>query len=399
MQVDHVTFSSSGGAGLVASNLAKHQRNLGADARLTSVIKSSLYQEPFSHPLLTGAAIIDRYVVSKQPEKSLFSLYRNRFGLLKLDDLPQTSLLHLHWVNGVIGSTDLVKELETGRRVVWTLHDMAPFTGGCHHAHNCVGYQSKCEECPQSRTIFRQKIELAKKNEGPAKHYQNLALVAPTRWMERQVNLSSKFRNAKIVTIPNPISETFLEAKSKSAARAKLYIEKDTLVFILIAGNLSDPAKNVSATVDSIRALKGTTGEDPLLLLVGSEGQRFESKDLGIRWLGIVPPSELSGIAAAADWVVSSSLAESAGMTIAECAALGVPSIVIDSGGVSEMLLHGKSGLVAKNHDEFSRFIRDSLLEKFDREEMGMAAKDFAQTHFHPSTIAQKYLDLYESVF
>jgi glycosyltransferase involved in cell wall biosynthesis len=395
VKVDHVTFSKSGGAGLVAGNLVAHQQGLGVEARLNTLIESNLLSDPLSHPVITGAAIMDRYVVSNSPNGTLFSLYRNRIGALDKKILERDSILHLHWVNGVITSEDLLVVLESGRRVIYTLHDMSPFTGGCHHAHTCIGYESNCGNCPQVRPIFRARVEIQKKEALLPKTYSNLTLVTPTFWMESKVKASSRFRNSRVVTIPNPISEVYLKDIPKDKARYEMGISSHAIVFVLIADNLSDPIKNVMLAVESFGSLKNSIKTEALLVLVGSGGEKFENPEIGIRWTGKLDPARLATAAAAADWVLSSSMAESAGMTIAECASLGVPSIVIDAGGVSEMLIPFQSGFVARTNQDFRNFLESAIRKTLDQPKMSQAAKLFARKKFAPNTVAQRYLDLY----
>jgi glycosyltransferase involved in cell wall biosynthesis len=397
VQVDHITFSSSGGAGLVANNLVKHQRNLGVDARLNAVIETNLYRDPLRHPILTGAALLDKYGLSNRPNGTLFSHFRNAIGVFDPKNLPANTLIHLHWLNGVLGAKDIVGLLESGRKVTWTLHDMAPFTGGCHHANACIGYESNCGNCPQVRPVFRARVEIQKKEALLPKTYSNLTLVTPTFWMESKVKASSRFRNSRVVTIPNPISEEYLKDIPKDKARYKMGINSHAIVFVLIANNLSDPAKNVMLSVESFKSLKKSNDAEALLVLVGSGGEKFENPEMGIRWTGKLDPSKLAEAAAAADWVLSSSVAESAGMTIAECASLGVPSIVIDAGGVSEMLIPFQSGFVAKTNQDFRNFLESAISKTLDQSKMSEAAKTFARKKFEPNAVAQQYLDLYST--
>jgi glycosyltransferase involved in cell wall biosynthesis len=216
--------------------------------------------------------------------------------------------------------------------------------------------------------------------------------------MERKVHQSSRFRNAKVVTIPNPISEDFLLDISKNESRHKLGLSDNSIVFVLIANNLSDPAKNVKLAVEAFGSLRSSSREpQAYLYLVGLGGEKFENQELGIRWTGPLNPSNLAETAAAADWVLSTSFAESAGMTIPECASLGVPSIVMDAGGVSEMLVPKETGLVAKTDKEFTGFLELAMGNELSQSELSGAARVFARERFNPKTIAQKYLELYQS--
>lgn len=395
MKVDHVTFSKSGGAGLVAGNLVAHQQGLGVEAHLNTLIESNLLNDPFSHPVITVAAIMDMYVVSNSPNDTLFSLYRNRIGALDKKILEGDSILHLHWVNGVITSEDLLVVLESGRRVIWTLHDMSAFTGGCHHAHTCQNFEANCSNCPQVRPFFMKRIELKKNKEMLPNVYSNLTLVTPTLWMEKRVKASSRFRNFHVVTIPNPISEEFLRDINKESARNKLGIEPDSVVFLAVASNLSDSAKNIEGTVAAFRAIQSSFQNNHTLLLVGENGEKFSNPELKIRWLGQMKPPALAEVAAASDWVLSNSVAESAGMTIAECGALGVPAIVLDSGGITEMLLPSQSGLIARNDEEFRNHLMLAGSKMADQEARGEQAKLFARTKFSPGAVAQAYVSLY----
>ena len=56
-------------------------------------------------------------------------------------------IINLHWIcRGFLAVEDLRK---FQKPIVWTLHDMWPFTGGCHYASNCDKYQESCGNCPQ----------------------------------------------------------------------------------------------------------------------------------------------------------------------------------------------------------------------------------------------------------
>ena len=48
------------------------------------------------------------------------------------DRLPD--LLHLHWVSRIIDYRSFFGLLRAGLPLVWTLYNMLPLTGGCHHA-------------------------------------------------------------------------------------------------------------------------------------------------------------------------------------------------------------------------------------------------------------------------
>ena len=155
MQIDHITFSKTGGAGIVAETIAKAQRALGHDVNVQTLVDSDLRSEPLKKPVLTLAAALDEWVLSSHREKTLFSPLRGTLESLDASKIRPDSIVHLHWMPGVMNHQSVKTLLDSGRKVVWTLHDMNPFTGGCHHSHACQQFTQDCSVCPQSKSPFR----------------------------------------------------------------------------------------------------------------------------------------------------------------------------------------------------------------------------------------------------
>ena len=43
-------------------------------------------------------------------------------------------MIHLHWVNqGFLSLSDIKKLVNTGKPIVWTMHDLWPATAICHY--------------------------------------------------------------------------------------------------------------------------------------------------------------------------------------------------------------------------------------------------------------------------
>jgi len=55
-------------------------------------------------------------------------------------------VVHLFWVSGGFFRIETLKKFN--RPIVWTLHDMWPFTGGCHYDDGCGKFQQSCGNCP-----------------------------------------------------------------------------------------------------------------------------------------------------------------------------------------------------------------------------------------------------------
>jgi hypothetical protein len=91
-------------------------------------------------------------------------------------------VINLHWV--CEGYMQIETLARFDKPVVWTLHDMWAFTGGCHYSENCDRYIDNCGACPQlhstkdadiSRWIWWRKAQ--------AWQNLNLTLVTPSHWL------------------------------------------------------------------------------------------------------------------------------------------------------------------------------------------------------------------------
>lgn len=397
MRVDHISFSKSGGAGIVASLLQASQDRAGLDSHLVTSIDTDLFQEPLKVPLATLGAALDSYVVSSRVKPTLFSMFRSSSSR-SVPSVREDSIIHLHWVEGVVGHENLTAWLDQGRKVVWTLHDMAPFTGGCHHAFECDGFKDNCRNCPQVRSIFRSKVRLNLESKVLPKKHDNLRIVAPTSWLAQRAQSSAMLRSQEVSVIPNPISENFFANFSREESRRRLELDPASMVGVLIANNLMDPNKRVQKVVEIFERISNqSSGRNLKLILIGEQGGRFQKlSSSAVTWLGAMGPAELAEAASAADFLVSFSNAESAGMTIRECGALGLPVISSGAGGSEEMYQQDKSGYSVDSESSLETLLEAVVSGTTDLAPLSENARRAALVS-HPRSVMEKYQRLYES--
>ena len=171
--------------------------------------------------------------------------YRHRapglFSTAWLPDLLASRLLaqrpdvvHLHWIN--YGFVRIETLARIGRPLLWTLHDMWPFTGGCHYAGACGRYQAGCGDCPQldsasavdlsSRTMRRKRL---------AWSGRDLTVIAPSRWLAGLAGRSALFAASRVEVIPNCLDTVRFCPGSKAAARAALGLPQDRRLVLFVA--------------------------------------------------------------------------------------------------------------------------------------------------------------------
>jgi glycosyltransferase involved in cell wall biosynthesis len=397
VQVDHITFSQSGGAGQVAKLLVSAQLNLGLDARLLSVLANDLKGQPISQPRITVAAALDQYLVSNHTLPTLISLYRSRLSQLAPGDIRNDSIIHLHWISGLMTHGYVRSLLDEGRKVLWTLHDMAPFTGVCHHAFDCRGYETNCRDCPQVKKLFMNSVEVNLTKKIFDKEERNLLIVAPTQWLAARAKNSLVFRKQKIEVVENPIREGFFLPKISGYAKGGTLNDSRTighnLVLTAVASDLQNPAKGIAGLVDVVGYVRAR-GIPVSLQLVGQRGDIFHDPLNGLFWLGSLSTDELILVAKGSDLLVSASVAESAGLVVREFGAVGVPTLALRAGGISDLIEDGVSGLLVSTFEEMSQALVSFATRGQRLSAWGDRAAQIAELNSSIS-VAREYAELY----
>ncbi len=381
----------------MAQTIAQAQRSLGHDVNVLSVVGSDLRSEPLKKPLLTVAAALDEWVLSSHRENTLFSPLRGNLESLDSSKIRPDSIIHLHWMPGVLVPESIRKYLDGGRKVVWTLHDMNPFTGGCHYAHDCTGFSRGCENCPQAKGVFRRTVSMNLMAKSFTRIYPRLRIVSPTDWMANQVRISSAFSGQKSLVVPNPIDEVFFSGSNSSSPMVEPKPSKTEFVAVTIAKDLREPRKNIDFVVRALEKASFDSGQKITLILIGQNGGAFSSSKVRLVWLGELSADKIVGRIASADVLLSGSLAESAGMTVVECAAMGIPSVALENGGTASLIRDGVSGILARDFDSFTSGVVDLIQSPRKLSTLGASALKSSELH-RPTAVGRKYLEVYESM-
>lgn len=387
--VVHLSFSSAGGAGGVARILSETQQSLGRPSVLQTKIASSLRAHPFATPLHTLAAGIDEYVVKKPDFDAPISFYRDDVPTSFLETALDADIIHLHGVNGLVQLHKLIPALRT-RPVVWTLHDMNPFTGACHYSLGCEGFQGECASCPAVRRPWQETVK--KRLQRKAQVFASLTklhLVSPSEWLRAQVTLSPIAKNTSVTVIPNPVRPEFYEVSPGASAE-----RESSLRVVLVAQNLDDPVKNVTAAVDAFRALH-EIHPAARLELVGRGGDGFVGQ--GISRTEASNANELIEILDRSDILVVSSGAENAPLVIAEAASRGCLPVVRNVGGMPEMVKRAGAGEVFdKDSDLPGILARYATSRRTESSRSSLRAR--AEKTYGPVAATLAYDKVYEEV-
>ena len=273
-----------------------------------------------------------------------------------IPEFQAADIIHLHWINqGMLSLNDIRKILQSGKPVVWTMHDMWPCTGICHHARECDKYHQECHHCPYiykgggkkdlSNQVFKKKKEV----------YQSapVTFVTCSRWLKERAGQSALLKGHTIVDIPNPISTGLFKPQNALAARNKMELPTDKKLILFGSVKVTDKRKGIDYFIESCKLLAEKYPEMKEELGVVVYGKNSECLKPLIPFQVyaldyISNEKDLVNIYNAVDLYVTPSLEENLPTTIMEAMACGVPCVGFNVGGIPEMIDHLHNGYVAE---------------------------------------------------
>jgi glycosyltransferase involved in cell wall biosynthesis len=403
------TFHLEGGAGVAATRLHRALLKSGSESDMLVPMSSSaehrvhmLARDNFQTKKAWGRFVGERLAfLPFEKDKSVrFAFSPAAIGTdISLHPLVKSAdIIHLHWINfGFLSLKSLRSLFALGKPVVWTLHDMWTFTGGCHYTRGCDHYLNHCGYCPFlsrpdrydiSFTQFSQKAEL----------YQltNMALVSPSNWLHNLVGQAPLTQDLRALNIPNCIDTGIFRPIEKQQARERLRLPKDKRLVLFAGANTQDPRKGFRFFKEAIGLLKR---DDVEVLIFGkSKADSFVDFPTKVHYLGkLVGEDEMVSAYNAADLIVVPSLEDNLPNTIMEAMACGTPAVGFATGGIPEMIDHLKNGFVAS--PKSARSISEGIQLALENHTVFSAnARQKALECYSERIIADRYRDLYQSL-
>ena len=322
-------------------------------------------------------------------------------------EFKEADIIHLHWVNqGMLSLKDLKKILQSGKPIVWTMHDMWPCTGICHHARECDKYHKECHHCPYlyyggakkdlSNQTFKKKKEL----------YQlsPITFITCSQWLKERAGQSALLEQHPIVHIPNPIKTNLFTPRDKVEARQKCNLPTDKKLILFGSVKITDKRKGIDYFIESCKILAEKHPElvnNLGVAVYGKESEQLKSLvPFQVYALDYISnEKELVNVYNAVDLYVTPSLEENLPNTIMEAMACGIPCVGFNVGGIPEMIDHLHNGYVAdyKSAEDFANGIHWTLSES-EYQSLSEEARRKVTSSYSESTIAKKYIEVYNKI-
>ena len=311
--------------------------------------------------------------------------------------VKDADIIHLHWINqGFLSLKDIEELVKLNKPIVWTMHDMWPCTGICHHARDCEKFQMICESCfflkskgkDLSTSVFDKKLSLYKE--------ANITFVGCSRWLSGRAKKSYLLRDKTVLSIPNPIDTEVYHPMDQDMTRELLGLPSGKRLLLFGALNVTDKRKGIDYLIEALRKIEK---QDVELVVFGQAKDDIRGLfPVSIHSMGYLSDeSKIVALYNAVDMFITSSLEENLPNTIMESMACGTPCVGFEIGGIPEMIDHKINGYVAsyKDASDLANGIR-WVLEHEDQQALSDACVKKVQENYTEEVVAKQYMALYK---
>ena len=325
--------------------------------------------------------------------------------ITSLPEFKEADIIHLHWINqGMLSLKGIHKILQSGKPVVWTMHDIWPATAICHLTMDCRQFETQCQNCrllpgggsnnDLSARIWKRKQQML---EG-----KRVTIVTCSQWLGGEAQKSGLLSQQYITTIPNPIDTHRYRPSDKKKARQALGLPLDGHIILFASQRATNPNKGMQYLIEACKLM---ASEHPdcrdntsIAILGGHAEEIAHLLPFPTHALGYVNDEQRIAIVYnAADVFVLPSLSENLPNTIMEAMACGVPSVGFRVGGIPEMIDHLSNGYVANYRDaaDLAKGIHYVLYEA-NQEMLKANCLQKVAHNYSQQSVAKQYIKVYE---
>ena len=391
------TSERTGGAAVAAGRLGKALEQAGI--QVDKLVRKDTWLNRFR--FYWERLII--FLCNHLNRKNLFavSIANTGMDLSGHPSVKKADIIHLHWINqGFLSVSNLGKLINSGKPIVWTLHDLWPTTAICHYPDKCKKYQSKCSQCPLQ--VTNSLFDLANWTYNRKKQIglNKIHFIGCSKWITEMAKKSSLLEGASFTSIPNPI-DTYVFKPLVKDSRKRFQLPKDKFLLLFAAAKLSDRRKGAAYLIEACSILKQYYTDKIEIVLMGNGSEELcQALPFKVNSLGYI--SDTSTMVAAyscADLFVIPSLEDNLPNTIMESMACGTPCVGFEIGGIPEMIDHRVNGYVANYKDagDLANGIQ-WVLEHEDRLALSDACVKKVQENYTEEVVTKQYTALYEKL-
>lgn len=408
------TSERTGGAAVAAHRLMDALNNNGVKAKMLVREKEShqLTVVPLGSPRRAQWHFLwERFVVWLHlhlRREHLFEIDIANSGnnITQLAEFQEADIIHLHWVNqGMLSLKGIRRILDSGKPVVWTMHDIWPATAVCHLTLECRRFEQGCHYCPLlpgggsqhdlSARVWSRKQRMLQG--------RRIDFVACSQWLAGEAQRSALLSGQRVTSVPNPIDTRLYRPMDRREARQQLGLPAEGRIILFASQRVTNPNKGMAYLIDACQQLAVAhpeqVGDISVVILGGHAEEIVDSLPFRTFPLGYVSNEHrIAAVYNAADVFVLPSLSENLPNTIMEAMACGVPSVGFRIGGIPEEIDHQQNGYVAdyRSAADLAAGIWWTLYES-DRDSVRKACVKKVAQCYSQQSVANHYIDVYQA--
>ena len=317
---------------------------------------------------------------------------------------PEADVYHLHQITDFVDYRASLGRLAERAPIVWTLHEMTPFTGGCHYTYGCDGFTRSCGGCPQlgsrrphdlSHSVWRRKQSV----------YQTipperLHVVGASQWIAEEAKRSTLLGRFPVSVIPYGLDTDIFKPMPEARRLLEAFGLKPSMRIVLFVTDwMSSRRKGFELLDSALGALP--KGPDTALVSLGrGDAPKLQSRLPHVHLGSLTADRMIAAVYGMADLFVMPSVQDNLPNTVMEAMACGAPVVGFRVGGIPDMVRHGENGLLVPTGDvrALSDAIHTLLADDERRICMGKAGRAIAEREYSCKLQGERYMDLYRSI-
>lgn len=398
MKVTHVSTSLNGGAGKAVIRLHEGLSNSAITSKVLSFNDYPSQPEVYNYTsLLSNKELFISeqksllFKVQKSLNKAKISISSTYFSLpnTSFKNVPSFSIikeadiLHLHWVANFIDLKSFLRK--TSQPIVWTLHDMNPFSAGYHYK-------------PTEAEIRANQAILDKLERQKLSYYQgkNIQFVYTSKHMGKLLANSKIGKAFQSHHIPLGLDTNTFSPKDTNFCKSVLGIPSNKKVVLVVGDDLKVIRKGFKFIKDCIPNLKYPK-EDLIFCVLGNCDLSNFPKDFPILHLGYFNDELLMSIAySAADIFITTAIQEAFGQTTIEALCCGKPVIGFPVGIIPEAIVPKQNGLLC--HTYTGKALAKCLDQALQIEWNNGWIRENAIERYNLKSYAEAHANLYKTI-
>lgn len=388
MKVVHLNTYTKGGAAIAAIRLHRALKQSGINSTFISLYKDGEMEDsivdfrdaynPFSALYYKTKNYLNQQKVKNiiQSKGEWFSRPDTVWKIKNHPLIQSADVIHFHWVSGFLNVEELPQL--NGKKLVWTLHDEFPFSGGFH-------YPPMVDALDLSDLILRQKNQIS-----TALLKTDIQFITPTQVLANKVTESNWIRKTPVQVIKNPVPHHEFRITENLDFKSNLNIKNDQPVFLFIADEINYARKGFHVLREALALV-----DVPSTTIVVGKGDVSKSINKSeIIQLGEINSTEmLNQIYNTCDFLLNPGLNDIASNTIVEAGLCGKPVVCTPVPAYLE-LMNEQTGVFASEFtgQAFAIAIERALQMNFDR---NIIRQHYLRFH-SPEVIAREYIRMYQ---